>query len=82
MKNRLISEQSYRTTRLISLFLWHEHHMSRGGKIFGSYKELKTYVADNEAYLRDKKVLVPATKEHSAMVTSDFGFVVFEHLYG
>ena len=23
-----------------------------------------------------------ATKEHSAMVTSDFGFVVFEHLYG
>ena len=56
--------------------------MSRGGKIFGSYKELKTYVADNEAYLRDKKVLVPATKEHSAMVTSDFVFVVFEHLYG
>lgn len=71
-----------KTTVIRSLLAWYQYHASRGGQIFTSYKSLRTYVADNEDYLRKKQVLLVGKTGHATLVTSDFGSTVYEHLFG
>ena len=58
------------------------HHKRKVSKIFETYGSLKWFVGQEQKHLVSKGVLIPETKERSALVTSRFGEEVYQRLYG
>ena len=69
-------------TRLRPLHEWFRHHKRKGSKIFETYRSLKWFVNKEQKYLVSAGVLIPETKERSALVTPRFGEEVYQRLYG
>ena len=69
-------------TRLRPLHEWFRHHKCKGSTIFETYGSLKWFVGQEQKHLVSKGVLIPETKERSALVTSRFGEEVYQRLYG
>ena len=67
-------------TRLRPIHRWHEYHVQQGGSLFPTFASLKWFVRNHKVSLQEAGVLVPGKGSRCTLVTSKFGFAVYDIL--
>lgn len=70
-----------RLTSLKPLYMWHEQHLRRGGRLFPTMCSLKWFIRQHRELLITLEVMVPGKGGRHTLVTPDFGNVVYDILF-
>ena len=74
-------EADKRLTQLRPLHEWFQFHRENGGKIFPTFSSLQWFIRQHRTTLIDSQVLIPSRGNRCTLVTSEFGFVIYELLF-